>query len=277
MLPIIAWIRTFSLSRSVTLSLTVPANLKIERRMIQNRCHFCQRFVMWCQFVMWTLYKNKEAFFLRHIALLPSSTSQLVLFHHLFCIHFWGGVHFCVHFCGGGVHFCVHFQGGPLPCSLPGGSTSMFTSGGGPLPCSLLGGPLPCSLLGGSTSIFTSGGGSLPCSLLGGSHVTYPIMLLYTTIELPSASWAKFTWDPPLELNRLTDWQTNSTENITFPHYIAGSNYTRLSSSIVSFQNVTCHSNTNQFSHLHWSCKESVFEIIFETSQTEPCCLGTNK
>ena len=47
------------------------------------------------------------------------------------------------------------------------------------------GGPLPCSILGGSTSMITS----------RGSHVTYPIMLLYTTIECPSASWTKFTWD----------------------------------------------------------------------------------
>ena len=92
--------------------------------------------------------KNKEAFFLRHTACLPSSTSQLVLFHHLFCIHFWGG---------------------PLLCSLLGGSTSMFTSRGDPLPCSILGGPLLCTLL-------------------GGSHVTHPIMLLHTAIECPSAS-----------------------------------------------------------------------------------------
>ena len=40
----------------------------------------------------------------------------------------------------------------------------------------------------------------------GGSHVTYPIMFLYTAIECPSASWAKFTWvAPPPELDRLTD------------------------------------------------------------------------
>ena len=50
-------------------------------------------------------------------------------------------------------------------------------------------GPLPPPLLG--------GGGPLPPPLLGVSHVTYPIMLLYTTIEFLSASWAKFTWGPP--------------------------------------------------------------------------------
>ena len=78
----------------------------------------------------------------------------------------------------GGVHFCVHFRG----------STSMFTSGG-PLPWSLPGGPLHVHFW-------------------GVSHVTYPIMLLYTAIECPSASWAKFTWDPPPpELNRLTNKQ----------------------------------------------------------------------
>ena len=36
--------------------------------------------------------------------------------------------------------------------------------------------------------MFTSG---------GGSHATYPIMLLYTAIECPSGSWAKFTWNLP--------------------------------------------------------------------------------
>ena len=136
--------------------------------------------------------KNKEALFLRHTARLPSSTSQLVLFHHLFCIHLGGGgvstsvftsggVHFCVYFWGvhfrvhfwEGVHFHVHFQG-----SISGG---------------------------GSTSLFTSGEGVQFCVHFWvvhfhvhfwGSHVTYPIMLLYTTIECPSASWAKFTWDP---------------------------------------------------------------------------------
>ena len=74
-----------------------------------------------------------------------------------------GWVHFCVHFQGVHFHvhfwgaFSVHFQGGPLLC-------------------------------------FTSGRVHF-CVYL--SHVTYPIMLLYTTIECPSASWAKFTWNPP--------------------------------------------------------------------------------
>ena len=96
---------------------------------------------------------NKEAFFLRHTARLPSSNSQLVLFHHLFCIHFLGE---------GGPLLCSLLGGGPLPCSLP----------GGPLPCSLPGGPLPCSLLEGSTPMFTSRGstsmftsGGVPCDL----------------------------------------------------------------------------------------------------------------
>ena len=117
-------------------------------------------------------------------------------------------------FTSGGVHFCVHFWGGPLPCSLlggpllcslprgvpqpagpsRGGSTSMFTSGG----FTSGGGPLPCSLLGGSTSMFTS----------RGSHVTYPIMLLYTTIECPSTSWVKFTLTSPPPPVEETDRQT---------------------------------------------------------------------
>ena len=98
-------------------------------------------------------------------------------------------------------------EGGPLPCSLLGGSTSMFISGGS----------TSMFTSGGSTSVFTLGG-PLLCHFQGvhfhshfwGLHfcvhfyVTYPIMLLYTAIERPSASWEKFTWDPP-EFNRLTD------------------------------------------------------------------------
>ena len=93
-----------------------------------------------------------------------------------------------------------YFSAGPLPPPL------LHPLLGGPLLCSLLGDPLPCSLLGGSTSMFTSrgstsmftSGGSTSMFTSRGSQVTYPIMLLYTTIECPSASWAKFTWDPPL-------------------------------------------------------------------------------
>ena len=123
---------------------------------------------------------------LRHTAHLPSSTSQLVLFHHLFCIHFWGG--------------------GQLPCSLPGGPTSVFTSGGGV--------HFRVHFWEGSTSMFTSGVGvhfwgvHFCVHFGGGVHVTYPIMLLYTAIEFLSASWVKFTCPPPQEFNRLTDRQT---------------------------------------------------------------------
>ena len=133
---------------------------------------------------------NKEAFFLKHTAHLPSSTSQLVLFHHLFCIHFQGDP-------------LPHpLLGGPLPCPLLGGSSSVSTFGG----CPLLGGPLLCPLL----------GGPLP----GGSHVTYPIMLLYTAIEHPQCIMGKIHMGPP---KNWTDWQTNMSENITFLHYVAGS------------------------------------------------------
>ena len=128
------------------------------------------------EFVNCYFFNTKKPFFLRHTACLPSSTSQLVLFHHLFYIHFWGG-------------------GGPLSCSLLGGPL-LCSLLGGPLPCSLLGGPLLCSLPGGSTSIFTSGG-STSMFTSGGSHVTYPIMLLYTAIECPSASWANSHGSPP--------------------------------------------------------------------------------
>ena len=136
------------------------------------------------------------------------------------CVVCWGE---------GGVPQLVHPEGGCPSWSIQGGSTSVFTSGGGPLPCSLLGGggPLLCSLPGGPFPYSLLGG--VPCDLFHnaliycyrtpqcimgkihmgpppptsmftsrrGAHVTYPIMLLYTTIECPSASWAKFTSAPP--------------------------------------------------------------------------------
>ena len=86
----------------------------------------------------------------------------MVLFHDLFCIHFWGG--------GGG---------GSTSMFTSGGSTSMFTSRG-------------------STSEFTSRGvhfhvhfwgGPLLCSLLDGSHVTYPIMHLMLPLCSPDTKW----------------------------------------------------------------------------------------
>ena len=147
-----------------------------------------------CTFVhLVKTYDNKKAFFLRHAARLPSSTSQLVwsgpwlgggvLFHY----HF-RGVLFHHHFQG--VLFHYHFWG-------LGGSSSTTTSGGG--------GPLPPPLPGGSSSTTTSGG--FPCDL---SH------------NAPSASWAKFTWDHPPPNQ---SW-TNMTENITFPYttYAGGKN-----------------------------------------------------
>ena len=176
---------------------------------------------------------NKEAFFLRHTAHLPSSTSQLVLFHHPSA-----STSSC--FLGGstsmftlGVHFHVHFQG-VHSCSLPGGSTSMFTSRGStsmftsgcPLPCSLLGeGSTSVFTLGGSTSMFISGGGStsvsllgvhfhvhlrggpLPCSLLGGPMWPIHNALIYHH-RMPQRIMGKIHMGLPLELSRLTDRQT---------------------------------------------------------------------
>ena len=81
-------------------------------------------------------------------------------------VHPGRGVPQLVHLGGGGGTQLIHPEGG---------STSVFTSRG-------------------STSVFTSGG-STSMFISGGSHVSYPIMLLYTTIECPSASWAKFTWE----------------------------------------------------------------------------------
>ena len=93
---------------------------------------------------------NKKAFFLRHTARLPSSTSQLVWSLP------WGG---------GGDTWALWYPGagggGYLGAVVPwhsgggGGSSSTSTLGGG--------GPLPSVLLGGSSSTST----------LAGSHVTY--------------------------------------------------------------------------------------------------------
>ena len=95
---------------------------------------------------------NKKAFFLRHTARLPSSTSQLV----------WSDP------CLGG--------GGPLPLPL-------LEGGGGPLPPPFLGGeevPLPPPLQG--------GGGPLPPPLLGVSHVTYSTMHLMLSVCSPDTN-----------------------------------------------------------------------------------------
>ena len=114
-----------------------------------------------------------------------------VIFHH----HFWGG---------GGGPLPHPLLGGPLSVSTSGGSSSTSTFGGSS--STTTSSPLLPPLLGGSSSMSTS----------GGSHVTYPIVLLYTTIEHPSASWEKFILDPHYQ--SLTDWQTNMSENITFLH-----------------------------------------------------------
>ena len=70
-----------------------------------------------------------------------------------------------------GVDFHIHFWGGPLPCSFPGGSTSIFTS------------------------VFISGG--VPCDL--SRHV---LTYCYRT---PQCIMGKIHMDPPPELDRLTD------------------------------------------------------------------------
>ena len=109
-------------------------------------------------------------------------------------VHFQG-VHYHVHFWG--VPFHVHFQGGggPLVCSLQGGSTSMFTSGEG-----------------GSTSVFTSGG--VPCDL---SH--HALIYCY---RMPQCIMGKIHMEPPPPVGQID--KTNTSENITFPHYVAGGN-----------------------------------------------------
>ena len=88
---------------------------------------------------------------------------------------------------------------GQCVVSWGGGVPQLVYLGGGYPSWSIQGGVHFCvHFWGESTSVFTS----------GGSHVTYPIMLLYTTIECPSASWAKFTWDPLPQRVGQTDRQT---------------------------------------------------------------------
>ena len=108
---------------------------------------------------------------------------------------------------GGGVLFHHHFWGGggPLPPLLEGGLLFHYHFWG-----------VPVSSL--RHSLSNSGGGGE-----GGSHVTYPIMLLYTAIECPSVSWAKFTWGPPPPLPpSLTDWKTNVWKHYLPAHYVCG-------------------------------------------------------
>ena len=138
---------------------------------------------------------------------------------------------------------------GPLGEGVPGPHSPLLPRGGS-MP-SLSSGPLGgvqaltllWSLQGGSRSSLSSGpsggiqvltllwslkGGvqvlTLLWSLRGVSHVTYPIMLLYTTKECPSASWAKFTWDPPPPpqswMDRLTD--KHDWKHYLPAHYVCG-------------------------------------------------------
>ena len=74
---------------------------------------------------------------------------------------------------------------------------------------------------------------SFPAAPSRGSHVTYPIVHLMLPVCSPDTNWwlwldaaayillsqcimGKVTWDPPHRVGQ-TDWQTNTTENITFP------------------------------------------------------------
>ena len=103
------------------------------------------------------------------------------------------GVLFNHHFQG--FLFCHHFQGdGEDPLLLP--------------------------LEGGTSSTTTSRGGLFHHHFGGdGSHVTYPIMLLFTTIEFSSASWAKFTCPPPDKVGQ-KDWLT---DKHVWKHYLHAS------------------------------------------------------
>ena len=167
-----------------------------------------------------TLHPTKETFFLRHTARLPSSTSQLVLFQHLFCINLGGG---------GRVHFRVHFWGESqwriqgAPPAHPHGSRffrfdiqifrNVAASGVGAPPMRLappMGNPGSAT---GSTSMFTSGG--VPCDL---SHNA----LIYC-YRIPRCIMGKIHMGPP---HSWTDWQKNTSENITFLHYVVGGNKT---------------------------------------------------
>ena len=115
--------------------------------------------------------------------------------------------------------------------------------GGGPLPW-----PLPWLLLGGGVpqlvhqwgggrvpSLSFWGvlfhdhfwGGGVPCDL---SHNAVDVTSLLSRHQMMGLAWCtclysvapkhygKVTWHPP----HWTDWQTNTCENITFPHYVCG-------------------------------------------------------
>ena len=86
---------------------------------------------------------------------------------------------------GGGYPSWSIQRGDPLPCSLPRGSTSMFTSGGGGYPSWSIQRGRP-------TSVFTSEGVHFCVHFWG-----VPCDLSHNALICPSASWAKFTWDPP--------------------------------------------------------------------------------
>ena len=180
-------------------------------------------------------FETRKPFFLRHTTLLPSSTSQLVWSGP--CLGGFSSTSTSGGYLGTAVPWCwggylgtvVPWQWGgcPLPPALP-GSSSTSTSGfffhqyfqGVPLPPVLLG----------SSSTSTSGGPMWPIPMM---HLMLPLLSRH---QLMGLSWCSYLYtaapvhhgirshgDPP-ELNRQTDWQTNTTENITFPHttYVGG-------------------------------------------------------
>ena len=129
----------------------------------------------------------------------------------LFCDHFWGGVLFHDHFWGGTL--LVSSRGYPA-WSIWGGYPAWSIQRGGPLLW-----PLPCDHF----HDHFWGGPMWPipwfiwCYLFAlqtptdGSGLMQ--LLIYTAAPVHHG---KVTWDPPRVGQ--TDWQTNTTENITFPH-----------------------------------------------------------
>ena len=150
---------------------------KIERRGFENKEHRPKRdpSKQSLKNRNTTSKQKRKPFFLRHTACLPSSTSQLVLFHHLFCIHFWGG---------------------PLPCSLLVGVHFWWgsTSGGGPLLCSLLGG-------GGSTSMFTSGGSTSMFTFEGGCTSMLTSGGVHFHVHFQGVHFCVHLWGVPCDLS----------------------------------------------------------------------------
>ena len=120
-------------------------------------------------------------------------------------------------------HFHYHFWGVPWSTSMM--TTSMMTTSGG----------VPCDLSHNAVHVISALPVYivLPQSIMGRSHGTPAYIVVLPHSIMGGSHGTPQSW---------TDWQTNMSENITFPHYVAGGNDKTMKNSVF----VSEHKPANQ-------------------------------